>query len=94
MHLAVVEFLVGHQVEIPCACQAEKDGFCFPGLFALFRFIHRSQNRVAALRGGEDALYPGKLLRHLEDIGLIDRYGFHIPIGVKLAEGGTHAMEP
>ena len=55
-HLAVVELLVGHYVEVAGAGEAEDDRFCLARLLALESFVDGDADGVAALRGGQDAL--------------------------------------
>ena len=66
-HLAVVELLVGHHVEVAGAGEAEDDSFCLARLLALESFVNGDADGVAALRGGQDALDAGKLLCCLKD---------------------------
>ena len=55
-HLAVVELLVGHHVEVAGAGEAEDDGLFLAGLPALEGFVDGGADGVAALGGGQDAL--------------------------------------
>ena len=50
-------------------------------------------DRMAALRGGQDALDAGEVLRRLEHVRLADGAGFHIAVVIELAERGAHAVE-
>ena len=55
-HLAVVELLVGHHVEVAGAGEAEDDSFCLARLLELESFVDGDADGVAALGGGQDAL--------------------------------------
>ena len=55
-HLAVVELLVGHHVEVAGAGEAEDDSFRLARLLALESFVDGDADGVAALRGGQDEL--------------------------------------
>ena len=65
-HLVVVELLIGDKIEIARAGQTEDDGLFLARFLALERFVDRGADGVAGLRGGEDALGAGKILRCLE----------------------------
>ena len=64
----VVELLVGDEIEIAGAGEAEDNGLLLPGLFALEGLVDGHPDGVAGLGGGEDALDPGELLGGLEDL--------------------------
>ena len=55
-HLVVVELLVGDEIEIAGAGEAEDDSFRLARLLALESFVDGDADGVAALRGGQDAL--------------------------------------
>ena len=55
-HLAVVELLIGHHVEVAGAGQAKDDGLFLAGLPALEGLVDGGADGVAALGGGQDAL--------------------------------------
>ena len=55
-HLAVVELLVGHHVEVAGAGETEDDGLFLAGLLALEGLVDGGADGVAALGGGQDAL--------------------------------------
>ena len=74
-HLAVVEFLIGHHVEVAGAGETEDNGFGLAGLLALHGLVDGHPDGVAGLGGGEDALDPGELLGGLEDLGLLHGHG-------------------
>ena len=91
-HLAVVELLVGHHVEVAGAGEAEDDSFCLARLLALESFVDGDADGVATLRGGQDALDAGKLLCCLKDAGLLHAGGLHQAVVVELAEDAAHAV--
>ena len=55
-HLAVVELLIGHHIEVAGAGEAKDNGFLFAGLLALEGLVDGGADGVAALWGGQDAL--------------------------------------
>ena len=55
-HLVVVELLVGDEIEIAGAGEAEDDGLFLAGLLALEGLVDGGADGVAALGGGQDAL--------------------------------------
>ena len=55
-HLVVVELLVGDEIEIAGAGEAEDDGLFLAGLPALEGLVDGGADGVAALGGGQDAL--------------------------------------
>ena len=55
-HLAIMELLIGHHVEVAGARQAEDNGLCLAGLLALEGLVDGGTDGVAALGGGQDAL--------------------------------------
>ena len=55
-HLVVVELLVGDEIEIAGAGEAEDDGLFLAGLAALDGLVDGGADGVAALWGGQDAL--------------------------------------
>ena len=55
-HLVVVELLVGDEIEIAGAGEAEDDGLFLARFLALERLVDGGADGVAALGGGQDAL--------------------------------------
>ena len=55
-HLAVVELLIGHHVEVAGAGETEDNGLCLAGLLALEGLVDGGADGAAALGGGQDAL--------------------------------------
>ena len=86
-HLPVVEFLVGHHVEVARAGETKDDGLFLAGFDALFRLVNGDLDGVGAFRGGEDSLHPGEILGSFKDIGLLDGHGLHQSVIVQLGQG-------
>ena len=66
--------------------------FSSPVSLHFFCFVDGCLNGVGALRGGEDALYPGEILRRFKDLRLLYGGGLHQPVVVELGQGGAHAV--
>ena len=92
VHLAVVELLVCHQIEVAGAGETEYDGLFLAGLLALESFIDSHLDGVAALGSGEDALYSCELLGCLEYVCLDSGNSLHITVVVELGQDGAHAV--
>jgi hypothetical protein len=76
-HRAVVELLVGLEIEIAGAGQAEEDRLRLAGLLAAQGLVDGDADGVAALGRGEDALDAGELLGGLEHVRLLDGARLH-----------------
>ena len=72
VHLSVMEFLIGNEVEISCTGQTEDDRFFFAVFLAAQSFIDCDFDCVTAFRCREDAFDTGELFRCGEYIGLFD----------------------
>ena len=92
-HQPVIELLIGYQIEIARAGQAEDDRLLLAGLLALHGLVDRNADRVAALRRREDALHAGEKLRRLEHLRLLHGRGLHVAVVVELRERAAHAVE-
>ena len=86
-HLSVVELFVGHHIKVSRTGQTEYDGLFLAGLLALQGFINGDLNGMGAFGSGEDALNACKILCGLENLGLLDGYGFHQSVVIQLRQG-------
>ena len=62
-HLPIVKLLIGVHIKVACSGEAKEDGLLLACLASAEGLIDGHLNGVAVLRGGQDSLHPGKLLR-------------------------------
>ncbi len=94
VHLAVVELLIGHQVEVAGAGEAEEDGLLLAGFLALEGFVDGRADGVAAFRGGQDAFGAGEGFSRFKHPGLGHGDGAHHLVVIQLGQDGAHAVIP
>ena len=91
-HFVLVEFFVGHHIEVAGAGQSEDDGLGFAGFLALQCLVDRHTDRVRRFGCRQNAFDPCEVFGGFKDLGLLNGDRLHQTVRLQLGKRRAHAM--